>query len=205
MKPKVFVAQPIPEVALDVLRQAADVSVYPYMDRQISVDELVARRQAVRLAVRPARDQRDRRGHLRQSEPERDRRHGVSHSAHRHGGRERAQASGHPGRPEGDLPGRGADHRRSDHGDAARPRLPAGGSRSLHALRQVSPGADPGPDGHRLPGQDRRPDRHGQARRVLAPRHPRLRHARASIPSGPGCRPSASRSWASNGRPTSTT
>lgn len=42
MKPKVFVVQPIPEVALDVLRQAADVSVYPYIDRQISVDELVA-------------------------------------------------------------------------------------------------------------------------------------------------------------------
>src|SRR3984893_7257630 len=42
MKPKVFVAQPIPEVALDVLREAADVDVYPYMDRQISVDELVA-------------------------------------------------------------------------------------------------------------------------------------------------------------------
>jgi lactate dehydrogenase-like 2-hydroxyacid dehydrogenase len=42
MKPKVFVTQPIPEVALDVLRQAADVTVYPYMDRQISVDELVA-------------------------------------------------------------------------------------------------------------------------------------------------------------------
>jgi glyoxylate reductase len=42
MKPKVFVAQPIPEVALDVLREAAEVSVYPYMDRQISIDELVA-------------------------------------------------------------------------------------------------------------------------------------------------------------------
>jgi len=42
MKPKVFVAQPIPEVALEVLREAADVTVYPYMDRQISVDELVA-------------------------------------------------------------------------------------------------------------------------------------------------------------------
>jgi lactate dehydrogenase-like 2-hydroxyacid dehydrogenase len=41
MKPKVFVVQPIPEVALDVLREAADVSVYPYMDRQISVDELI--------------------------------------------------------------------------------------------------------------------------------------------------------------------
>src|SRR5258706_5145914 len=42
MKEKVFVAQPIPEAALDVLLEAADVSVYPYMDRQISVDELVA-------------------------------------------------------------------------------------------------------------------------------------------------------------------
>ena len=42
MRPKVFVVQPIPEAALDVLREAADVSVYPYMDRQISVDELAA-------------------------------------------------------------------------------------------------------------------------------------------------------------------
>ena len=42
MKPKVFVAQPIPEIALDVLREAAEVDVYPYTDRQISVDELVA-------------------------------------------------------------------------------------------------------------------------------------------------------------------
>jgi len=42
MKPKVFVVQPIPEVALDILREAADVTVYPYLDRQISVDELAA-------------------------------------------------------------------------------------------------------------------------------------------------------------------
>lgn len=42
MKEKVFVAQPIPEVALEVLREVADVSVYPYMDRQITVEELVA-------------------------------------------------------------------------------------------------------------------------------------------------------------------
>jgi hypothetical protein len=42
MKPKVFVAQPIPEVALDILREAAGVTVCPYLDRQISVDELVA-------------------------------------------------------------------------------------------------------------------------------------------------------------------
>jgi lactate dehydrogenase-like 2-hydroxyacid dehydrogenase len=42
MRPKVFVAQGIPEVALDVLREVADVAVYPYMDRQISVPELAA-------------------------------------------------------------------------------------------------------------------------------------------------------------------
>jgi lactate dehydrogenase-like 2-hydroxyacid dehydrogenase len=42
MKPRVFVVQPIPEVALDVLREEADVTVYPYMDRQITVPELAA-------------------------------------------------------------------------------------------------------------------------------------------------------------------
>jgi phosphoglycerate dehydrogenase-like enzyme len=42
MKAKIFVAQPIPDVALDILRQAADVTVYPYLDRQIGTDELVA-------------------------------------------------------------------------------------------------------------------------------------------------------------------
>jgi phosphoglycerate dehydrogenase-like enzyme len=42
MKPKVFVVQQIPEIALDILREAADVFVYPYNDRQISTDELVA-------------------------------------------------------------------------------------------------------------------------------------------------------------------
>jgi glyoxylate reductase len=42
MRPKVFVVQPIPQVALDVLREAADVTVYPYLDRQISMDELIA-------------------------------------------------------------------------------------------------------------------------------------------------------------------
>src|ERR1700686_1480313 len=41
MKPRVFVAQAIPEVALDILRQAAEVSVYPYLERQISVGELI--------------------------------------------------------------------------------------------------------------------------------------------------------------------
>lgn len=42
MRERVFVAQPIPEVALAVLREVADVTVYPYLDRQITVDELVA-------------------------------------------------------------------------------------------------------------------------------------------------------------------
>src|SRR4051812_23125084 len=42
MRPKVFVAQPIPEVAIDVLREASDVTVYPHLDRQITQDELVA-------------------------------------------------------------------------------------------------------------------------------------------------------------------
>ena len=42
MKPRVFVVQPIPEVALDILREAADVEVYPYMDRQITTDELAS-------------------------------------------------------------------------------------------------------------------------------------------------------------------
>jgi glyoxylate reductase len=38
----VFVAQPIPEPALNLMRQEAEVTVYPYMDRQITVDELAA-------------------------------------------------------------------------------------------------------------------------------------------------------------------
>jgi len=42
VKPKVFVAQPIAEAVLDVLREAAEVSVYPYLDRQITQDELMA-------------------------------------------------------------------------------------------------------------------------------------------------------------------
>jgi phosphoglycerate dehydrogenase-like enzyme len=42
MRPKVFVAQPAVEAALDILREAADVTVYPYLDRQITADELAA-------------------------------------------------------------------------------------------------------------------------------------------------------------------
>ena len=41
MKPKLFVVQPIPEPALDILREVAELSVYPYLDRQISVDDLI--------------------------------------------------------------------------------------------------------------------------------------------------------------------
>src|SRR5580693_6105292 len=42
MKPKIFVGQPIAEQVLDILREGAEVVVYPYLDRQITQDELVA-------------------------------------------------------------------------------------------------------------------------------------------------------------------
>src|SRR5580693_333829 len=42
MRPKVFVAQPAVETAIDILREVADVTVYPYLDRQITADELAA-------------------------------------------------------------------------------------------------------------------------------------------------------------------
>jgi lactate dehydrogenase-like 2-hydroxyacid dehydrogenase len=43
---RIFVVQPIPEPALEMMRAAAEVEVYPYTDRMVSVDELsaVARR-----------------------------------------------------------------------------------------------------------------------------------------------------------------
>ena len=46
MTPRVYVVQPIPEPALELLRSAAEVEVYPYTDRMITADELasVARR-----------------------------------------------------------------------------------------------------------------------------------------------------------------
>jgi lactate dehydrogenase-like 2-hydroxyacid dehydrogenase len=40
LSPRVFVVQPIPDVAIDILREVADVEVYPYLDRQITIDEL---------------------------------------------------------------------------------------------------------------------------------------------------------------------
>jgi glyoxylate reductase len=42
MTERVFVAQPIPEPALDLLRDIAEVRVYPHMDRQITSEELLA-------------------------------------------------------------------------------------------------------------------------------------------------------------------
>ena len=42
MKYKVFVGQPIARVALEILRPEAEVTVYPYLDRQITEDELIA-------------------------------------------------------------------------------------------------------------------------------------------------------------------
>ena len=56
MKPRVFVVQPIPEEALDVLREVAEVTVYPYVDRQISVDELVANAKRCDYLLRYRRD-----------------------------------------------------------------------------------------------------------------------------------------------------
>ena len=42
MKSKIFVGQPIAQGVLDILREGAEVSVYPYLDRQITQDELIA-------------------------------------------------------------------------------------------------------------------------------------------------------------------
>ena len=41
MRSKVFIPQPIPEVALNRLKQAADVEVFPHIDRVISREELL--------------------------------------------------------------------------------------------------------------------------------------------------------------------
>ena len=41
MKPRVFVFQPIPPVAIDTLQAAAEVTVYPHLDRMISLDEMI--------------------------------------------------------------------------------------------------------------------------------------------------------------------
>jgi lactate dehydrogenase-like 2-hydroxyacid dehydrogenase len=40
MKPRIFVCQPVPEVALDRMREFAEVEVFPWAHRQISVGEL---------------------------------------------------------------------------------------------------------------------------------------------------------------------
>ena len=41
MRPRVFVSQPIPEPALDMLREVAEVSVFPRLDRNMSEDEWI--------------------------------------------------------------------------------------------------------------------------------------------------------------------
>jgi lactate dehydrogenase-like 2-hydroxyacid dehydrogenase len=40
MKPRIFVSQPVPEVALDRMREYGEVEVYPWKHREISVGEL---------------------------------------------------------------------------------------------------------------------------------------------------------------------
>ncbi|MBV9322749.1 MAG: D-glycerate dehydrogenase [Chloroflexi bacterium] len=42
MRPRVFVVQPVPEVAIGILRGVADVEIYPHIDRQISAGELAS-------------------------------------------------------------------------------------------------------------------------------------------------------------------
>jgi phosphoglycerate dehydrogenase-like enzyme len=41
VRPKVFVSQPIPEPALDMLREVAEVAVFPRLDRNMSEDEWI--------------------------------------------------------------------------------------------------------------------------------------------------------------------
>jgi phosphoglycerate dehydrogenase-like enzyme len=41
VQPRIFVVQPIPEPALEMMRAVADVEVFPFTDRMVSVDELV--------------------------------------------------------------------------------------------------------------------------------------------------------------------
>ena len=40
MRPRIFVTQPVPEPAIDVMRAVGDVEIYPYTDRMISIDLL---------------------------------------------------------------------------------------------------------------------------------------------------------------------
>src|SRR2546426_1931862 len=41
VRPRVFVSQPIPEPALDMLREVAEVNVFPRLDRNMSEDEWI--------------------------------------------------------------------------------------------------------------------------------------------------------------------
>jgi glyoxylate reductase len=41
MRPKVFIPQPIPEVAVNRLKELAEVEMFPYLDRRISPEELL--------------------------------------------------------------------------------------------------------------------------------------------------------------------
>src|SRR3990172_4057588 len=41
MRPTVFIPQPIPEVALNRLKESAEVEVFPYLDRVITREELL--------------------------------------------------------------------------------------------------------------------------------------------------------------------
>ena len=41
MGPKVYIPQPIPEVAVDRLKKLAEVDIFPHVDRMISREELL--------------------------------------------------------------------------------------------------------------------------------------------------------------------
>jgi lactate dehydrogenase-like 2-hydroxyacid dehydrogenase len=42
MRPRIFVVQPIPQKTIDAMAEVADVEVYPYTDRMVSLDDLAA-------------------------------------------------------------------------------------------------------------------------------------------------------------------
>ncbi len=174
MRPKVFVAQATPEAALDVLRQAADVSVYPYLERQISVDELVGA--AKRSDWLYVLHETSVTAEVINANPNLK---GIGCMAAGHSFIDMAAANARKipvvmGDPDitvipatGDLTIAmllGLAYRLVDFGP-------------LHALRQLSPGADRGDDGHRMPGQDGRHGWDGKARFAHAAAPARLRHA----------------------------
>src|SRR5215467_12680047 len=129
MRPKVFVAQPAVEAALKILRETADVAVYPYLDRQITAEELAAnaRRADWLMLVSDNIVTKE----IIESAPGLKGIHGLHpRPLYRHRGRHRPQGRGRHIRP-GGTRRRGCQYRRawwrqpgyrrSDNGNAGRP------------------------------------------------------------------------------------